>query len=337
MTEIAIGKKKIGDGHRVFIIAEIGINHNGNIDTAREMIKTAREIGADAVKFQLIKTDQFCTRDSKYYEMFKDIEFSEDEFHELYDYSKKQGIIMFTACSQLDGLDFIEKAGFPLLKIGSPNITNFPMLERISTILKPIILSTGMSTMPEVEDAIKIIRKKNPFPLVILHCVSSYPASMEETNLRAIKTLKNAFPHSIIGFSDHTTDSRAAIAATALGSKVIEKHFTLDKKMEGHDHWFSADPEEFKKLIADIRETEKALGSGLKEPQKSELEMIKVARRYIVASRDIEEGETIQKEMLDLKRIEGENGIEPKFMKKIHGKIAKEKIKKGEALTWDLI
>jgi N-acetylneuraminate synthase/N,N'-diacetyllegionaminate synthase len=336
MTEIDLGEIKIGNGHPVFIIAEIGINHNGDVEIAKEMIRVAKKIGANAVKFQLIKTDMFCSPKSRYYSIFKNVELKEEDFQELLDYSRSQSIIMFTASSQLEGLDFIEKAAFPLLKVGSPNITNIPLLERISRINRPVILSTGMSTLGEVEYAVNIISRKNPYPPVLLHCVSNYPTDIEETNLLAIKTLRCAFPSSIVGFSDHTRDSRATIIATALGAKVIEKHFTLDKKMEGHDHWFSSDPEEFKQLVEDIRITEKALGTGTKRPQKSELKMIKVARRYIVAAEDISAGEIIQDHMIDFKRVEG-IGIEPRFMNIILGRQAKKSIKKGEVITWEMI
>lgn len=343
MSEIMVDGKKLGKENRAFIIAEIGINHNGSVDIAKEMIKTAKNVGADAVKFQFTKADKFCSPDSDYHQLFKEIELHKDELKELQGFARSNDIIMFSACSQVEGLDFIENANFPLLKIGSPNITNVPLIKRMSKIPKPIILSTGMSTIEEVREAVDIIRRTNPYPPILLHCISSYPAKFQEVNMKAMQTLDKEFPDSLVGFSDHTTDSRAAIMAVTLGAKVIEKHFTLDKNMEGHDHWFSSDPDEFKKLVNDIRSTEEALGSGTKSPTDSEKDMIKYGRRYLVASSSISSGETLRKDSLSVKRISSDEDtdvvklIEPRFLDKIAGKRLKKDIEANSPITWDIL
>lgn len=341
MSEIIVQNKKLGKADRVFVIAEIGINHNGSVGVAKEMIKTAKNVGADAVKFQFIKADDFCSPDSEYHKLFKEIELNKGEFKELQDFAKSHGIIMFTACSQIEGLDFIENANFPLLKIGSPNITNIPLIKRMSKIPKPVILSTGMSTIEEVREAADIIKRKNPYPPILLHCISNYPAKFQEVNMKSVQTLDNEFPDSLVGFSDHTTDSRAAITAVTLGAKVIEKHFTLDKNMDGHDHWFSADPAEFKKLVIDIRRTEEALGSGKKSPTEGEKKMVKYGRRYLVATSGISSEEILRKDALSIKRIRSnedtdiENLIEPKYLDDVIGKRVKKDIETYEPITWD--
>lgn len=339
----------IGDEHPCLIIAEAGINHNGDVSIAKSMIDAAKECGADAVKFQTFKAEEFISDPEQTYtyysqgkevtesmmDMFKRYEFSGEEWIEIADYCKKVGIIFFSTPQNKSDLDFLLKiVDIPVIKVGSDDLTNLELLKYCASKRLPIIISAGMAYLSEIEDAVNTIRNTGNDNLAVLHCVSSYPAGPDEINLRKMLTIRLAFDLPV-GFSDHTIGTNAAVAAAALGAKVIEKHFTLDKNLAGPDQWFSSDPGEFKELVNGIRFAEKALGSYEIKPTLKEMGMRKIARRSIVASRDIIKGETIGIESITLKRPG--IGLPPKFLDFIIGKEAKTDIKKGDLIDFEKV
>ncbi len=348
MKKVKIGNKLIGEDEPCFIIAEAGVNHNGEVSLARKLIDIAREAGVDAVKFQTFRAEQVITRDARkaayqmkttdaeesQYEMIRKLELSEEAFKDLFAYAEKKGVIFLSSPFDNESVDLLNRLGVPAFKIASGEITNFPLLRYIAKKGKPIILSTGMATLVEVEEALATIQMEGADDIVLLHCVSSYPAKIEDTNLRAMETLKHNFKLPT-GLSDHTLGITIPIAAVALGACVIEKHFTMDKKLSGPDHRASLEPDELKQMVVAIRDVEKAKGDGLKQPTRDEEENREAVRRSLVAKVDIPEGTIITEEMLAAKRPA--IGIEPKYMGKIVGATAKVAIKKDGRITWSQI
>ncbi len=341
---VKIGDKWVGEGEPCFIVAEIGINHNGDVNLAKRMVDTAAECGVDAVKFQTFKAEGFVASTSgsytyrsqgkevteSMYEMFKRLEFSEEEWKVIFEYCKDREITFFSTPQNPSDLDFLlSLVRLPVIKVGSDDLTNLPLLEYYASKRLPMILSAGMAVIGEIEDAINAVRSAGNDDLIILHCVSSYPADAGEVNLREMKTIEQAFGV-IAGFSDHTIGPVAAIGAVALGAKVIEKHFTLDKDLPGPDHWFSANPQELREMVNNVRFIEKALGSSVIAPTQKEQEMRSIARRSIAAKGDIGKGEIITEEMLTVKRPG--TGIPPKFISYIVGRKAKAAIMKDELI-----
>jgi N-acetylneuraminate synthase len=331
--------------NRTFIIAEVGVNHKGDIKLAKKLINVAKDAGADAVKFQTFKAKDVVTQNAekaKYqkettgegsqYDMIKKLELTEEDFRELADYAKEKDILFLSSPFDKESVDLLYELDVSVFKVGSGEITNFPLLKHMAKKEKPIILSTGMATLGEVEEALNVIRNEGVEEVILLHCVSDYPARMKDVNLRAMETLKQAFKVPV-GFSDHTLGITASIAAVALGACVIEKHFTLDRNLLGPDHKASLNPEELKEMVRAIRNVEKALGEGIKRPTKEEEEVKKVARRSIVAKIDIPEGAIITEDVLDVKRPG--TGIEPKYLNSVIGKRAKENIKKDDIISWN--
>ena len=345
MREIKIGDKTVGEGKPCFIIAEAGVNHNGDINLAKRLIDVAKEAGADAVKFQTFKAEELVTADAgkaqyqkettdakeSQFEMLRKLELTESDFEELFNYAQKKGIIFLSSPFDKRSVDLLDKLGVPAFKIPSGEITDFPLLRHIATKGKPIILSTGMATLGEIEEALEVIRKEGVEEIVLLHCVSCYPAKIEDTNLKAMDTLRYAF-NLPVGLSDHSLGVSIPVAAVALGACVIEKHFTLDKNLPGPDHRASLEPDELKEMVRAIRDIEKALGDGIKRPTEEEEENKKVGRRSIVARVDIPRGAIITEEMLTMKRPSG--GIEPRHIKMIVGRKAREHIRSEEPITF---
>ncbi|MBU3934947.1 N-acetylneuraminate synthase family protein [Patescibacteria group bacterium] len=348
MKTIKISQKLIGGQEPCFIIAEAGINHNGDINIAKKMIDSAIEAGVDAVKFQTFTAKEFISNENEMHEyksqgkivkesalkMFERNEFKEEEWKEIAEYCKQKGIIFFSTPQDLSNLELLLRIEVPAIKVGSDDLVNLPLLEGYSKKGLPMIISTGMAYLLEIDEAVRTIKNNND-DLAILHCISSYPAEFGELNLEKIKNLRNIFPDCVIGFSDHSEGAIAAIIAVALGAKIIEKHFTLDKSMPGSDHWFSADPEELKELVKNIRSTEKALGDSKIKPTDKEVETRKTAHRSITASQDIKKGEKLTEENIAMKRPG--TGILSKFTPLIIGKEAREDIKKGELISFDKI
>ena len=347
MKTVRIGNRIIGEGSPCFIIAEAGVNHNGEVDLAKSLIDIAKNADADAVKFQTFKTEEIMVKETPkaeyqkettgegtQYEMIKKLELSEKDFKELAGYAKQKGIIFLSTPFDEESADLLEKLNVPAFKIGSGDLTNMPLLEYIAKKDKPMIISTGMSTLDEVRDAVNAVKNAGNNQIILLHCTSNYPAKIEDCNLRAMQTLEKEFDVPV-GYSDHTLGIVVPIAAVAMGACIIEKHFTLDKNLPGPDHKASLEPNELKEMVKQIRIAEKALGTGKKKPANSEIEIQKVARKSIVAKVNIAKGSIITKEMLTVKRPG--TGLVPKYYYKIVGKKAKKNIKENELINWDMV
>ncbi|MDD2798223.1 MAG: N-acetylneuraminate synthase [Bacteroidales bacterium] len=321
---------------KTYIIAEAGVNHNGDINMAKRLIEVAKAAGADAVKFQTFKTEllvsknapkadyQKATTDAEenQFDMIKKLELSVEDHAVLMDYCREIGIEFLSSPFDLESIDLLHEIGLPLFKIPSGEITNLPYLKKIAAFNKRVILSTGMSTLVELKEAVNLIvangTDKNK--ITLLHCNTEYPTPYVDVNLKAMQTLKAAF-NVEVGYSDHTQGIEVSIAAVALGATVIEKHFTLDKSLPGPDQLASLDPQELKQMVDSIRHIEKALGNGVKEVSASENKNIAIARKSIVAAVDIKKGELFSEKNITVKRPG--NGISPMKWESVLGEIAK--------------
>jgi len=321
----------IGENNPVFIVAEAGINHNGSVKIAKKLIKKAKECGADAIKFQTFQASDLTSIKSKFFKIFKKLELNSNEFSELYDYSKSQKIIFFSTPFSFKAVDLLSRLKVPVFKIASGDLTNIPLIEYVALKKKPMVISTGMANIKEIQNALKAIQSTGNKKIVILHSVSTYPSPLDEINLKTIVSLKKRFSYPI-GYSDNGNDMLVPLIAVAMGAKLIEKHFTLNKKMSGPDHKISADPLQFAELVKNVRNIEKILGNELKRCQKSELDNRINARRSITANVSIKKGTKIKKHMIGIKRPA--TGIEPKYFKKVLGKTAQRKINAEESLKW---
>ena len=345
MKKIKIGNKIIGEGEPCFIIAEAGVNHNGDFRLAKKLINVAKQAGADAVKFQTFKAENVVTETAGMAEyqkenigskksqlsMIKELELSYKDFIKLKKYCDEKKIIFLSTPHSEDAIDFLEPI-VPAYKIGSGDLTNLPFLGKIAKKQKPIILSTGMANLSEVREAISTIKKQENKKIILLHCTTNYPCPLKEVNLKAMLTLKKEFDLPV-GYSDHTLGITVPIMAVAMEAKVIEKHFTLNKNLPGPDHKASLEPRELEEMVKLIREAEKVLGSGIKKPTKSEEKIKKIVRKSIIAKTNIPKGRKLTKEMLVIKRPG--TGIEPKYINKIVGKVAKKEIKKDNLIKFE--
>lgn len=319
---------------KVFVIAEAGVNHNGSLDTAKRMIDAAAQAGADAVKFQTFKADSLVRRDARkaayqeenardrqetQYDMLKHLELTEQMHHELMDYCKEKEILFLSTPFDTDSLKMLVERGITILKVPSGEVTNYPYLREIGRTGKPVIMSTGMCDLEEVKAAVSLLQENGSGEITLLHCNTEYPTPMEDVNLRAMCTLRDEL-HLPAGYSDHTQGIEVPVAAVAMGAVVIEKHFTLDRNMDGPDHKASLEPEELKAMVRAIRNIETALGEGMKKPSPSELKNRDVARKSIVAKRDIRRGELFTEENLTAKRPG--SGISPMRWKDVIGRTA---------------
>ncbi|OPY73566.1 MAG: N,N'-diacetyllegionaminic acid synthase [Syntrophorhabdus sp. PtaU1.Bin002] len=333
-----------------FIIAEIGVNHNGDPELAERLIEAAIRAGADAVKFQTWVTEKLVAPDAQMaeyqrlntgggtgknqFDMLKELELSYEEFARLKGYADRQGILFLSTPDEEDSADFLATMNVSAFKIGSGEITNTSFLQHVAKKGRPIILSTGMSTLGEIEIAVRAIEETGNHELVLLHCVSSYPTLPSDCNIRAMDTLLMAFGYPV-GFSDHTQGIEVAIAAVARGACVIEKHFTLDKEMFGPDHAASLDPNEFAAMVRAVRNVEKALGDGVKRPVASELETKRVVQKSIVASRRISSGELITEKNTVLLRTS--TGLPATCLPSVLGKTALRDIRQYEAIALEMV
>jgi N-acetylneuraminate synthase/N,N'-diacetyllegionaminate synthase len=328
-----------------FIIAEAGVNHNGDVELAKRLVDVAVTSGADAIKFQTFKAEECTTAAAKkaqyqqentggeenQFDMIKKLELSYEAFEEIKSYCDSQKIEFISTPDGLQSLEYLMKLQVDRIKIGSTEVTNYPFLKAIAEKQKPIILSTGMSTLGEVETAIEHLLKTGNHQIMLMHCTTDYPTQIEDVNLRAMVTMREAFKVPV-GLSDHTLTNEAAIAAVALGAVVIEKHITLDKTLEGPDHKASMEPREFKKYVEAIRSTEKLLGNGVKQPTSRERIMMAEVRRSMVAAKDLPKGTKLQEHMLTFKRPGW--GIAPKFLDVVIGSTTKNDIAKDELIQW---
>ena len=333
---LTIDNRQIGDGRPTYVIAEIGINYNGSYDIAAQLVTVAAECGVDAVKLQIITAEKSYTPDSISHSIFKRNELCLEEWGALVKLARKLGLTVFATFVNAYDLQYAESIELPAVKISSTNITNFPLLEAIAGLEKPVIMSTGMAYLNEVDEAVRYLEDRGLRELGILHCSSLYPATPESLNLRAIQTLKMAYPDYPIGFSDHTLGIHCAVAAVVCGASIIEKHFTLDRDMDGPDHHFSATPAEMKALMIAIREVEAALGSTHKRPVAEEIPIRKEFQRSLVAIEAIRKGQPIEAGMLIPKRSPVK-GVEPKYLDIICGRTARADIPQDAPITWDLI
>ena len=330
---------------KTIIIAEAGVNHNGSIKIARDLIDVACDAGADYVKFQTFKAESLSTvhaekadyqkkltaKGESQFTMLKKLELSLKDHKSLIDYSKRKNIKFLSTAFDIDSIDLLNDLDIPFFKIPSGEITNLPLLRHIGKIGKPVILSTGMSTMDEIISSVNILINSgiSRSHLTVLHCNTEYPTPLEDVNLNAMLTIKDKL-NLDVGYSDHTLGTEVPIAAVAMGAKVIEKHFTLDRRMPGPDHKASLEPDELKKMITNIRNIEKALGSKYKNPSKSEEKNILIARKSIVAKKEILKGEIFSENNLTAKRPGV--GISPMSWDSIIGKKSTRNFKVDELI-----
>jgi sialic acid synthase SpsE len=326
----------IGRDNTPFILAEIGINHGGDVELAEKMIHAAGESGADGVKFQTFRADELVNRakSPEYWELFSKCELNKDAHMRLRDAAKEVGLAFISTPFSYGDVDLLMEVGVPAIKIASGDLTNHPLLEYIGKLAIPVILSTGMSYLEEVRAAREVLLNSGCPDLVLLHCVSRYPTLPYELNLGAIRVLLSKFPE-VIGFSDHTEGTWAAPAAVALGARFIEKHFTLDKTLPGPDHCLSAEPRELSIIVEASRNVFDSLGVGIKEPSDKELENRHLGRKGLYAARDITPGEVISACDVSIQRPEGE--ISAKELPLILGRVVSRQIAQGKPFMWESI
>ena len=331
--------------NKVFIIAEAGVNHNGSLELAKKLIDVAVDSGADAVKFQTFKTENCISKnaqkasyqkettckDESQFEMVKKLELDETAHVELMAYCKEKNIIFLSTPFDHDSIELLDKLGLEIFKIPSGEITNLPYLRHIGKLGKKVILSTGMANLGEIESVLHVLveagtKKEN---ITLLHANTQYPTPMEDVNLKAMVSMGKAFGVKF-GYSDHTLGIEVPIASVALGACVVEKHFTLDKNMQGPDHKASLEPEELKQMVKSIRNIELALGDGIKQISRSESENVMIARKSIVAKKMIKKGEILSGENLAVKRPAG--GINPMRWDEVVGSEAKKNYEQDEMI-----
>lgn len=318
---------------KVFIIAEMGVNHNGHLNTAKELIKAAAAAGVDAVKTQSFVADRLAVKGAqkaKYQReetgegsqiaMLKALEVSDDMYWAMAEYAADSGVMLFSTPFDIPSVRLLNTLGQRIFKIPSGEITNLPYLIETGRLRKPVIMSTGMAELPEIAAALDVLRKHGTNDITLLHCNTQYPTPYPDANLRAMDTLRQAFGLPV-GYSDHTPGITVSVAAAALGATVIEKHFTLDKRMEGPDHKASIEPDELATMVEAIRNVEQALGDGVKRVTDSERENMDIARKSIVAAKDINVGEVFTEENITTKRPG--NGVSPMRWFEVLGTTAK--------------
>lgn len=332
--------------NKVLIIAEAGVNHNGSIDLAKKLIDEAVIAGVDYIKFQTFKSEKLVSKAAKQaeyqqknighegetqYTMLKRLELSPDDHEVLIDYCNSKGIKFFSTAFDMDSIDYLHSLNLGLWKIPSGEITNFPYLRKIASFGEPVILSTGMSELNEIEEAIQVLIKYGVAKddITVLHCTTEYPTPFTDVNLKAMLQIGEKFGVKI-GYSDHTKGIEVPIAAVALGATVIEKHFTLDKNMEGPDHKASLEPDELKAMVTSIRNIESALGTGHKHVSESERKNIEIVRKSIVAACPIKKGEIFTEYNLTVKRPA--TGVSPMKWESVVGTVAKRDFEEEEAI-----
>ena len=325
---------------KVFIIAEAGVNHNGSLELAKLMADKSVEAGVDCIKFQTFKSENLVNKEAKkaeyqinntgsndsQYSMLKKLELSYSDFSELKSYCDKKGIMFLSTPFDLESIDFLADLGMNIFKVPSGEITNLPYLRKINSYKKEVILSTGMANLEEIQDALNILKDCK---VTLLHCTTEYPCPYDSVNMNAMLTIREKF-NLPVGYSDHTQGIEIPVMAVSMGAKVIEKHFTLDKTMEGPDHKASLEPDELKKMVSSIRNVEKAFGTGEKAPQEAEKKNIEIARKSIVAKCDIQKGEIFTEQNLTCKRPA--SGISPMKWDEIIGTPAKKDYTEDELI-----
>lgn len=324
----------IGNKEPTFIIAEAGLNHDGNLSQAKRLIKSASSCGADSIKFQIFKAEEISSLQSDYFDLFKSLELSDGEWIDLADYANSKGILFSASVFGTNSMDLLDRIESPIYKVASGDLTYFQLLSQIARKKKPIVLSTGMSSICEIEEALNVVYKEGNRNIALMHCVSNYPTNYEDTNLYFIQTLKKLFK-APVGFSDHTMGTLIPALAVGMGADLIEKHFTLDKNLPGPDHQLSLEPSEFKSMVKNVRVAETSIGSPMKTITEDEKNLRSLARRSITAKKYIKKGEIITGDKI--KYLRPGIGIEPKFADLIIGKTVKNDIDKDQPLKWENI
>lgn len=341
-----IGRRRVGPGAPVFIIAEAGVNHNGRLDLALRLVDAAAEAGADAVKFQAFRADRLASRRAPkaayqeaaggkgegQAEMLRRLELSAEDFAAIRMRCEERGIAFLATPFDDESLELLQRMAVPAFKIGSGDLTNLPFIRAVARCGRPVLLSTGMSTLGEVAAAVAAFRDAGGEDLLLFHCTSAYPAPYEHVNLRAMVTLRESFGVPV-GYSDHTPGTAVALASVAMGACAVEKHLTLDRALPGPDHRASLEPGEFRDLVRGIRAVEAALGDGVKRPAPCEAEVRMVARKSVVAVRRIPAGSLIGADAVAIKRPG--DGIPPAALAAVIGRRAAVDIEADEVLTWD--
>ena len=345
---VCIQNRGVGDGEPPFIIAEAGVNHNGRNELALDLVDIASKAGADAVKFQTFRTEELLipsTEKAGYqkeatgsaetqYQMLKNLELPLEEFRDIAEYAESRGLIFLSTPTDTASVDLLNRLGVPAIKVASGDLGNEGLLTHIAGTGKPVILSTGMATLGEIEEALGWLRQGGACEVILLQCTSLYPTRADQVNLRAMETLRGAFQVPV-GLSDHTTGISVPCAAAALGASVIEKHFTADKSLPGPDHRISLDPKELAAMVAAVHEVHAALGDGRKHPLAEELPNRKLVRRSLVAAEDISQGTILTGDQVAVKRPG--TGIPPKFLGKVVGMRSKRRIPRDTILRWDFL
>ena len=348
MAQIEIGGRMVGPGHRCFVIAEAGVNHNGDLDLGRALVRAAADAGADAVKFQTFSAERLVTAtapkatyqiertdpEETQRGMLQGLELGMHEHQELIKECARHNILFLSSPFDEESADLLAELDVVAYKVPSGEITNLPYLRHLASKRRPLIVSTGMSNMEEVASAVAAIRETADVPVVLLHCVSLYPAPAAGSNLRAMDTMRAAFGVPV-GFSDHTEGSAIALAAVAMGADMIEKHLTTSRSLPGPDHAASLEPGELGLLIAEIRAVESARGDGVKRPLPAEAATAATARKSLVAAVDIPKGKVISRDMLAVKRPG--TGLPPAQMETIVGRKARTTISAGSVITPEMV
>jgi len=347
VNELQVGEHVIGHDQPCFVIAEAGVNHNGDVGLAKRLVDEAVSAGVDAVKFQTFRTARLVTTGAEKAEyqrasgpagetqfaMLQGLELSADAHRELIAYCRQRNVLFLSTPFEEESADLLEELGVPAYKVGSGELTNLRLLGHIAGKSRPMVLSTGMATVAEVAAAVRVVRESGNPPLALLHCVSSYPAAAKDINLLAMQTLRSVF-HVPVGYSDHTEGIEIACAAVALGACIVEKHVTLDRSMHGPDHRTSIEPSELKLLVTAVRRIEVALGDGLKVPVAAEKSIANAVRKSLVAACDIQAGTLVTDEMIVLKRPG--TGLSPCVRADVVGSRPVVLIPEGTILTFDM-
>jgi N-acetylneuraminate synthase/sialic acid synthase len=347
MRKLTIEGKVIEDDSKCYVIAEIGHNHQGKLETAKEMFKIAKESGADAVKLQKRNNRELFTKagydkpydnpnsyGATYGEHREYLEFGGIEYKELMDYAEEIGVTFFSTAFDFSSADFLAKLDIPAFKIASGDLKNIPLLTHIAGFQKPMILSTGGGTMDDVNRAYDAVMPINP-QLCILQCTAGYPAEFSELNLSVITTFRERFPNTVVGLSSHDNGIAMAVAAYMLGARVVEKHFTLNHTWKGTDHAFSLEPIGFRKMVRDLERTKVAIGDGVKQTYESERNPITKMGKKLVAARDLPAGYTIRREDIALKSPG--DGLPPYEMDKVIGRVTRQELKEDDDITYEVL
>jgi len=344
--KIQIGNRKVGNNHKCFIIAEAGVNHNGDINLAKELIYKAKEANVDCVKFQTFKAERLVLdsapkaqyqlkttdKNESQFRMLKNLELPLDSYKELLDLCKQLDLVFMSTPYNYEDVDMLDKLGVEAFKLASISIVEPSFIEYVASKNKPVIMSTGMANLKEVESGIKAALRVKNKDLILLQCTTNYPTELKDVNLRSMNTMRDKF-NVLVGYSDHTQSDLASLSAVAAGSCVVEKHFTLDKSMPGPDQSSSYNTEEFTKLVESIRLVEELMGSAVKQPSNVELENIDGMRRSVVAKVNINKGQLINESMLTLKRPGF--GLSPNYLKDLIGTEAKKAYPKNTLFSID--